>query len=194
VTADDMKAIVCCYWRFVRHCPYVATESTLAQGLMGGDCPIDVIAVNKNLYVIETEVKVSISDMRQELKKNKYRHHWALAEPHEFPAAYNIAKYFYFAVPDEISLKARQVIHELYPGAGLLVVREPREGKFDTYQSIDVEVVINPKQLLGAKPITQAAANSLLLRVVNQMCGSMVDAANARRLARGVQMPMGVLQ
>lgn len=181
MTAEDMKAILCAYWRFVRHYPFVATETTLGSGSIMGMNPTDVIAITKDLYVYEIEVKTSVADLRREIRKSKYRsYRTPEGIVHSFPDKYSLAKYFYFAVPEEIAGAARRVVEELYKGAGLLVIRSPRAGRVDTYHEIGVNVLVAPRPLLGAKPVTVEQAYKLLPRIMNQMCRSMAEAANYR--------------
>lgn len=191
MTADDIKAVVCCYWRFVRHCPLVATETTsAAYGL--AEYPPDVMAVSKNGFLIETEVKVSVSDLRREIKKSKYRYTHGLdglAPQYRFPAKYSIAKFFYFAVPASLVEKAKPILSELYPGAGLLAVEEPEEGRFTSVIHW-LPVAVKPRALPAAKRLSTEATHELTLRIVNQMCSAMLDAANARRGARGIPLPL----
>ena len=186
MTADDMKAVVCCYWRFVRHCPLVATETTLSTFGFLAEYPPDVMAVSKNGFLIETEVKVSITDLRREITKRKYRRGQRQGDPPTFtwfqcfPSEWNIAKYFYFAMPVSIVEKAKPILSEFYPGAGVLAVEEPREGRFKSV-ILWLPVAVKPRALPGARRLAVDATHALTLRVVNQMCSAMLDAANCRR-------------
>ncbi len=80
----------------------------------------DVMVVARSLMMVETEVKVSIADMRSELK-SKWLKHWRLRENTRQGGLGPASNYFYFAVPLALQEKALAVIEELYPYAGLLV-------------------------------------------------------------------------
>jgi len=187
VTADDIKAVVCCYWRFVRQCPLVATETTVGGYGFSTEFPPDVMAVSKNGFLIETEVKVSIADLRREITKQKYRVTWGLdglSPRYQFPAKYSAAKFFYFAVPSAIVERAKPVLRELYPGAGLLEVEDLNPAQ---YKSVIrwLPVAIRPRAMPSARRLSVEATHALTLRIVNQMCSAMLDAANARRDGEG---------
>ena len=69
VKGDSIKASVAAYWRYTRQCPLVAFESS-SMLEWGFAEQADVLAVDKGRYLIETEIKVSISDFRKD--KNTY--------------------------------------------------------------------------------------------------------------------------
>jgi len=186
MNADDIKAVVCCYWRFVRHCPIVATETTIGKYGFALEYPPDVMAVSKNGFLVETEIKVSIADLRREIVKRKYK---VLGQ--QFPAWGTIAKYFYFAMPTTLIARAKPILRDLYPGAGLLAIEEPGDGVFSSVLHCYADVVVKPKALSEAQRLSVEATHNLTLRVVNQMCSAMLDAANARRGKLGVQIEMG---
>jgi len=134
--ADEVKARVAQYWRYDKQCPLVAFEAENGA---------DVLVVTKTGQLIETEVKVSISDLHADLQKSKhllfYRSFFG-----EEPADWKVAKLagwrdrirrekffgrylrvnetyaFYFAVPSELVVKVKEVIEKKYPWAGLLEV------------------------------------------------------------------------
>jgi len=105
--ADELKILAMCYWRFNRGCPIVAMEYKY------GDA--DVLAVTKDGVVIETEVKVSLRDLKRDGAKSK---HWAMQRDTDSTRAH----YFFFAVPEELKEEAEAVIVEKFGYAGLLVV------------------------------------------------------------------------
>lgn len=120
--ADELKILAMCYWRFTRGCPIVAMEYNY------GDA--DVLAVHKDGCTVETEVKVSIRDLKRDKIKPK---HWAMEREFAFVrgddsidpymAGATRAHYFYFAVPEDLKDKALAVVEEVFPYAGLLVVQ-----------------------------------------------------------------------
>jgi len=120
--AEKLKINVMCYWRFDRACPIVAIEYNYSSA--------DVLAVTKGGMVVETEVKVTMQDLKRDKGKTK---HFAMERElgmfegkeseHPYLRASTRSNYFYFAVPQEMEAKALQVLEERYPYAGLLVVR-----------------------------------------------------------------------
>ncbi len=119
--ANEVKILIMCYWRFVRQHPIVATEvdSYLDVPWRGGS-QADVLSLTPSGLVVETEIKVSLPDLKRDVKKPK---HWFWGDGRR-PSHYS-AHYFYFAVPHTLEEKAREVIAQDYPYAGLLVAQDP---------------------------------------------------------------------
>lgn len=120
--AEKLKINVMCYWRFDRACPIVAIEYQWGAA--------DILAVTKDGMVVETEVKVTMQDLKRDKGKTKHltmERELDMFEgresEHPYLPASTRSNYFYFAVPQEMEAKALQVIEERYPYAGLLVVR-----------------------------------------------------------------------
>ncbi len=113
MTADQVKAVVASYWRYVKQCPVIALEVNANLGPYSGEETADVLAVNKNRFLIETEVKVTLADLRRDAKKRK---HWDFREG----LGRCVARYFYFAVPRGIANDAKLVCDDAYPYAGVL--------------------------------------------------------------------------
>ncbi|MBA7660213.1 hypothetical protein ES703_68213 [subsurface metagenome] len=133
--ADVLKINVMCYWRLHRDCPIVALEHDWGAS--------DVLAVTKHGEVIDTEVKCTLHDLKRDKDKTK---HLAMVRDTDFtlgrsalmpyiPSAIR-THYFYFAVPQEMKTKALQVIEDMYPYAGLLVVRPNDFYQWDNYHHI----------------------------------------------------------
>ncbi len=111
ITADSIKAVIASYWRYVRQCPVIALEVNSALSSYSDGERADVLAVNKNRYLIETEVKITLADLRRDAEKVKHR---------DFRGFGCIARYFYFAVPRDIANDAKLICDRLYPYAGIL--------------------------------------------------------------------------
>ncbi|MBA7658233.1 hypothetical protein ES703_66182 [subsurface metagenome] len=149
--ADELKINVMCYWRLHRACPIVALEHNWGAS--------DVLAVTKHGMVIETEVKCTLHDLKRDKGKTK---HLALAREEDFilglasqePYIRSAVRthYFYFAVPQELEVKALQVIEEMYPYAGLLVVRPNDFYQWDNYHHIVAPVSAVHKARRFSKP------------------------------------------
>lgn len=116
-----MKAEVSAYWRYVRGMKYVGVEADY----------MDVMAANDSTppAVIETEVKVTLADLRADGSKEKHQHielelrgelyRW---RPDSTPHRMWTPTRFMFAVPHYLHERALPVVQDLYPYAGLLVV------------------------------------------------------------------------
>ena len=133
MTAEDIKAIVASYWRYVKQCPVVALEVNSNLSSWSGE-KADVLAVNKNRFLIETEVKVTLADLRRDVKKSKHRH---------FRECRHVTKYFYFAVPKDIANAAKLICADIYPYAGILGI--------DGLDEFGVLVYRQAKPLAGEK-------------------------------------------
>lgn len=114
MNSEQLKAVIASYWRYVRQCPVIALEVSSNLSSYSGDEMADVLAVDKNRFLIETEVKVTLADLRRDAKKSK---HWAFRD--NLPTRC-VARYFYFAVPRDIANKASLICADLYPYAGVL--------------------------------------------------------------------------
>jgi len=136
MNSDTIKACIAAYWRYQRQCPMVAFESSSRLDWGWGE-QADVLAVNKERCLIETEVKVSLSDLRKD--KNKPRHRFFRDGGGPYPTAY-----FYFAVPKEIANQVTLLCDGLYPYAGVL-------GCPNGTDETAVELYRNPKRLKGGK-------------------------------------------
>ena len=135
MTADQIKAVVASYWRYVRQCPVIALEVSSNLSSYSGDEIADVLAVDKNRFLIETEVKITLADLRRDAKKSKHR---------DFrDNRLCVARYFYFAVPRDIANDAKLICDDLYPYAGVLGTNG-----LDEY---GVEIYRNAKPLAGKK-------------------------------------------
>jgi hypothetical protein len=166
MNSHTVKALALQYWRYDKGCPVVALEY----------CG-DVCCITPNRFLIETEVKISISDLRRDIKKPSHcyiRRRLGLAvdekvwghaatlyrghrEEKTKLAKISWERQFYFAVPYQITEKAVAVIDELYPYAGLL-----EAFTYDDYTAIrwgGVRVVRNAKPLPAQRlPIEQVIA------------------------------------
>ncbi|GAJ06471.1 unnamed protein product [marine sediment metagenome] len=113
MNSEQLKAIITSYWRYVMQCPVVALEVSSSLSSYSDDERADILVVNKNRLLIETEVKVSLGDLRKDRKKSK---HLAFRNGGtRYPA-----RYFYFAVPREIANAAKIICDDFFPYAGIL--------------------------------------------------------------------------
>jgi hypothetical protein len=135
VTADQVKAVIASYWRYVRQCPVIALEVSHNLSAYADEERADVLAVDKNRFLIETEVKVTLADLRRDARKSKHR---------DFQdKRFCVARYFYFAVPRDIANDAKLTCDNLYSYAGVLGV--------DGTDEYGVEIYRNAKPLSDKK-------------------------------------------
>lgn len=153
LSAFAVKVAIAMYWRYDRQCPVIALESqTCAMA--------DVLAITRQRMLIETEIKVSLADLRKDIRKPK--HYWMrqeylrwnpvqtdLFEPPNWPHGWlwaaqgtddfpYIPHEFYFAMPGGFLEEAKAILDSTYPYAGLLLSGEPY------YNSVRVVTVIRP--------------------------------------------------
>jgi hypothetical protein len=157
--AMDIKTLLLQYFRFNRGCNLVSYEYKYGH--------IDVIACNiKQQIAYEIEIKISINDLKNELKKHKYA-----LDTHELLKVEG--NYFYFAVPEPIKLKAKEIIEAKFPHAGLLCVHNyiPLLEKYNKPYApyYYVTEIIEPKKVSG-RILTQNFLNSVSTSVCNNLC------------------------
>jgi len=133
--SNQIKAVIASYWRYVRQCPIVALEVNSNLSSFSGEERADVLAMNDNHFLIETEIKVTLADLRRDARKKKRR---KLIENRR-----GVTRYFYFAVPGDIANKAKLICDDLFPYAGVLSVNGT-----DAYE---VQVYREAKQLAGTE-------------------------------------------
>ena len=88
---------------------------------------VDLLIVSKSGYCTEIEIKVSISDLKADFKKE---HHHKSKK----------IKYFYYAIPEELKEKALPLIPE---HAGLIVVKHRLFHVNDIYCEIIKSPIVN---------------------------------------------------
>ena len=133
--SDQVKAVIASYWRYVRQCPVIALEVSSNLSSYSGEEMADVLAVDKNRFLIETEVKVTLADLKRDVKKSKHQ---------DFQNNRRcVTRYFYFAVPRDIANDAKLICDDLYPYAGVLTTNGSNE--------YGVEIYRNAKPLAGKR-------------------------------------------
>ena len=152
ITSDQIKAIVASYWRYIKQCPVIALEVNSNLSSYSGEEMADVLAVDKNRFLVETEVKVSLADLRRDIEKDKHR---------SFSRGTCAARYFYFAVPQSLANVARLICDELYPYAGVLGV--------DGLDEYGVAIYRKPQPLAGKK-LTYPQALRIVFNQSSTVC------------------------
>lgn len=158
VTANSIKASVAAYWRYSKQYPFVALEANCQLKAWNDGGQADVLAITKDRYLIEVEVKLSMADLQRD--KNKVKHRNFRDGLIKYPT-----RLFYFAVPKELANKVSILCDNLYPYAGVLGSNGLGEA--------DVEFYRKPRPLWGTK-----LTFSQILRMVRE------QSATVCRLAR----------
>ena len=161
--SSRVKACVACYFRYKRQCTLVSFERPINNYFSKPD----VFVVNKNRKLIEIEVKVSIADFRNDIRKRI----WNMRE--KFPQLYPMPHQFYYAVPKSLEEKSRALLKEwkgddkIYGQVGLLVVKDHDNLKLlgydDVYVSVTAPTNKNAKRLSVKDTITMVKNQSATL-------------------------------
>lgn len=151
-----------CWLRYGKRLPVVCTEA--------GSWNADVIGMNGSMC-IEVEIKKSVSDLRADFK-NKPQKHYVYAHAEEFDGrslSGYVPNYFYFFVPLALEEKAREIINEKMPKAGLAVVDfEPR---FETHLGRSGVRVSRPPKKLHDSPPSNGFLRQAIMRMSSEICG-----------------------
>lgn len=177
INAGEMKILLMCYWRFTRQCPLVAMEFDYGYA--------DVIALSgKGRIIHETEIKMSIADMKADRRKPKHHPRNLFGKD----ITRNWANYFYFAVPEGIKEKALKVCRELFPYAGLLVV-----GDYETYLKNNDKPFTSPPitqlrdpQYLQVERISEKRLFRLVKGMSNNLCSNAYQLMLSKRMGTQV--------
>lgn len=164
--AEEIKILLLSYWRFHRGCCIVATEFNFGES--------DVLSYSEESHTIyETEVKVSIGDMRRERKKLKHRRVILNSALWDTSPIYHLrARHFYFAVPEAIQEPALKLCQELFPYAGLLVVKDYEEFLKQNptpHANVPISEVKRPCDMQVQK-VTEETALRLAKGMSNTLC------------------------
>lgn len=167
-TASEVKAMVAGYFRYKKQCPVVAFEASNILMFATSE-PADVLVVTESRMLYEIEVKISISDLKNDIKKKK---HWSfINRPNYLPV-----HKFYFAVPQDITDIALDICNDLYPYAGLLSVT-----KFPFHSAAASFGVIpeKPPKHLNPKPLSLRQ----IVYMVKEQSGTLCRLARAAAVA-----------
>ncbi len=170
MTVDQVRAIILAYWRYQRQCPMVALEANCQLSAYNDGGQADILAVTKARLLAETEIKISIADLRKDQHKIKHQFYKAqhFDQPHDFRQDLYPAHYFYFAVPPDIANKAASIIVQLYPYAGLLIAKDL------PFQSGPVVDMSRNAKLLHRRKLSAAE----LVRMAREMSATCCRLAN----------------
>ena len=134
MTEYDIQAELGCYYG-------VEKGQIVVPNVLLGSYEADFITITKSDYLIEVEIKISISDFRADFKKKHY---------HDCPEVNAL----YYALPKELYEKHKEEINESCDkvGAGIILIGEDKYGSGDSYRYF-AGIAKKPK-LRKAKPLT----------------------------------------
>lgn len=165
MTSTDIKRTLLNYYRFDQGL-YVATEVNTARGIA------DVVAVSKDLSkVIEVEVKVSISDLKNEVTSKELKHK-VLNEIFKTKEnfSYFSPNYFYFALPEELIDKAVPIIEKLGNFYGIISIGDSYRTRFaGKYYSLNKRTVVKKAKRIHKNVLSQNNFKTFLQRVTSEL-------------------------
>lgn len=92
-----------------------------------GEC--DLLICSKALYLTDIEVKTSISDLKADFLKKKWK-----PNHYKGKAFIRDIKYHYYAIPEELQTRATPILEEHRPNSGIIIVsRKLRCAESDYY-------------------------------------------------------------
>lgn len=150
-----------CWLRFGKRLPVVCTEA--------GNWNADVIGLNSAMC-IEVEVKKSIADLRAEFK-NKPHKHYVYANAGQLDRRTSsgyVPNYFYFFIPEELADKARPIVEEKAPKAGIAVRKHPARSPFGAGKR-NIYILKRPQKLHDRAP-SAVFLRSAVMRMATQVC------------------------
>lgn len=134
--SDKIKTSLLRYWRSRNYAASVEVHSSY------GDIE-DVVAFKDN-HVVVVEVKISISDLKQDSKKRKHKK--LARKNHRY-----MANHYYFCVPEELQDEALEEISKSYPEFGLMIYKEDEAIIETVYYG---RKKTKPYKQMGGKPIS----------------------------------------
>jgi hypothetical protein len=141
--------------RFAKRMPVVCTEA--------GPFYADVLGMNTSMC-IEVEIKKSISDLRAEFREKTHKH-LIYGRGDTVRSSY-APNYFYFMVPGDISAKAKEILDEKFPRAGLAAVQYPSLRGWDVGKNI---VVVKRPTKLHDRPPGTAFVRQAVMRMASEI-------------------------
>ena len=134
MTECDIQAELGCYYG-------VNKGQIVVPNVLLGPYEADFVTITKSDYLIEVEIKISISDFRADFKKKHY---------HDCPEVNAL----YYAIPKELYEKHKEEVDESCDkvGAGIILVGQRHPENRDSYAYLD-RFAKKPK-LRNVKPLT----------------------------------------
>jgi len=113
---------------------------------------------------IEVEIKKSNADLQAEFRNKTHKH--LIYGRLDTVRSSNAPNYFYFLVPGEISAKAREIIDEKFPRAGLAAVLFPSRRGWDVGKNV---VVVKKPTKLHDRPPGMALVRQAVMRMSSEI-------------------------
>lgn len=162
MNALQMRCLLVQNWLVPMGATHLASECEW-PGRSAWTC--DLLAVDRKGFLLEVEIKVSISDLRADAKKENKHGIYEDALDGQVATPPPPARFFY-AVPFDLKREAIPIIREFFPYSGLLVV-----GPSPT----SVKVVRGAKQLhfCPCEPSDQLFLEHASVRTIGRLLGSL---------------------
>lgn len=187
-----MKTRVLYYLRYNKQFSYTALEVNTALGSFNSGRQSDVVGLDKHGQVTNIEVKVSISDLKNDLHKDIHyllQRDFTHTEPKQTFRKWQKVRrweeiyrprgkdntspvtYFWFAVPSTIRIEAEKICKEKYPYAGLMIISNTSS----CYPYKDrVWEVIRPHRFVREK-VKEERLNRLAREMSATLCRLMIE-------------------
>ena len=178
VWADDLKTLGMAWLRFQKQFDLVCTEDpTRSADVLGTDSSIQC------RKMIEIETKISISDLKADLKKHGKHERLAKAETSEGSEGADhspMPTQFYFLVPIELKDKALEVVAETYRHCGLMVAKNLNNIGDGRIMVTDYLEVVRKAPTLHKKLISKHVKGGIAARMSSELCGLRLDKFRTR--------------
>ena len=155
ITSRHIKLALLEYFRYRRQ--FIVSTEVFTAGGIG-----DIVAHNDKTY-IEVEIKISKSDLYNELRNKKHKHNFCFKEYDN--GHYRVPNKFYFCVPIDLVDKAKSLIKKLNPKYGLMVYLG------DSYHSISAISVIKPAGYIHKNSVPEIVKYKILKRLSSEVIG-----------------------
>jgi len=155
MNSTQMKMVVLCWFRFKKRWNHIATEV--------GAFNADVVGTDGK-FLFEVEVKMNMRDFRADFQKQKHRYY---ADKGKYLSVWKkgwIPNKFFFAVPPDLVLEAKDVLED-HPQYGLLTVNWKQ-----WWRTPEIKTVRQAK-FLHKNPPPKKTMDLLIHRMSSEICG-----------------------
>lgn len=173
IGSDDLKTLAMAWLRFQKQLDLVCTEDPVRSA--------DVLGTDSSIQcrkMIEVETKISISDLKADLRKHGKHERLVKAEDYKGSEGADhspLPTQFYFLVPANIKDKAFDVIVETYPHAGLMVAKNLHnmgEGRIMVTEYLEV---VRKAPTLHKRLISKHVKGGIAARMSSELCSLRLD-------------------
>ncbi|HBY20085.1 MAG TPA: hypothetical protein DEG71_03595 [Clostridiales bacterium] len=124
ITSGLIKSCLFSHYRYKRQMHHLCSEV--------GTYNADFLVVNKLAYMYEFEIKISMSDLRNDKKKRKHFRYINISTLKYGYQKYFIPNYFYYVVPEDMYDKAEEYILQNCPHYGIVIFKLGRSMCLDS--------------------------------------------------------------